>query len=125
MFYFFIAFLLMAGSALASEWLRVEDTAGGEKNYIDMESIEHKRQLINFWARNIDPKGEATETSYVINCKMGTGAIREIRIYDSNALLVKSYSFNDNKLQWDKMTPRSFMRIFKKVLCVDSTLNPN
>lgn len=125
MFYFLLAFLLLAGTAFAAQWLRVEDTAGGEKNYIDMESVGHERSLINFWARNIDRKGEATETSYVINCERGIGAIREIRIYDSSALLVKSYSFSDNKLQWNKMPPRSFMRIFRKVLCADSTLDPN
>jgi hypothetical protein len=125
MSYFFLAFLLLAGSAFASEWLRVGDTAGGEKNYIDMESVEHNRSLINFWARNIDRKGEATETSYAINCEKGTGAIREIRLFDSNALLVKSYSFSDNNLQWSKMTPRSFMRIFRKVLCEDTALNPD
>jgi hypothetical protein len=80
---------------------------------------------MKFRAKNIDHKGEATETGYVINCEKSTGAIREIRMYDSEALLVKSYSFNENKLQWGKITPRSFMRIFNKVLCADSALMPN
>ncbi len=112
-----LALFLLAGPAYSSDWLRVDDTAGGEKNFIDMESIKYNRPLVNFRARNIDRKEEATITSYVINCQNGTGAIREIVIYDSNDLPVKSYSFKENRLQWSKITPRSFMRIYLKLVC--------
>jgi hypothetical protein len=100
----------------------VESPIAGEKNYIDLESIKYNRAMVTFWTMNRDKKGEMIKTSFSINCENGTGAIRDIIIYDSNETVVKSYSYKDEKLQWGKITAHSFMYGFHKLLCEEKVI---
>ena len=103
--------------AYSSDWLQIEDSQDGEKNYIDLASVRYKQHIVTFWTKNIDKKGEATTISFSINCKNGTGAIRDIIIYNSNDTVLKSYSYKEGNLLWGKITSHSFMNSFKKFLC--------
>ena len=105
--------------ACSSEWLQIEDSQGGEKNYIDLDSVRYKQHIVTFWAKNTDKKEEATKMSLLINCKDGTGAIRDIIIYSSNQTVLKSYSYKGGKLPWGKITSHSYINSFKKLLCKD------
>ena len=115
--YLFIFVLLLPNYAFSSEWLEIENSAGGEKNYVDLGSIVYTGPVATFWTKNIDRKGEMTRTSYHLNCEAGTGAIKEIIIYNSEEAIVKSYFFKEDKLQWGKITPKSFMHVFRNVVC--------
>ena len=88
-----------------------------KKNYIDLGSVRYKQHIVSFWSRNTDRKGEATKMSFSINCKNGTGAIRDIIIYSSNETVLKSYSYKEGNLLWGKITSHSFMNGFRKFLC--------
>ena len=114
---FLPVFFIFSTSAYSSDWLQVEDSAGGEKNYIDLASIGYKNGMVTFWAKNIDKKGEATRIRFSINCENGTAAMRDIVIYGPNETIEKSYSFKDEKLQWGKIPRYSFMNGFQKLLC--------
>jgi len=110
-------FFVLPTLAYSSDWLQIEDSPGVEKNYIDLDSVRYKQHFVTFWTKNIDKKGEATKTGFSINCKNGTGAIRDIIIYSSNETVLKSYSYTNGKLPWGKITAHSFMNSFKKLLC--------
>ena len=102
-----------------SDWLQIEDSQDGEKNYIDLASVRYKQHIVTFWTKNTDRKGKATKMSFSINCKNGTGAIRDIIIYSSNETVLRSYSYKEEKLLWGKIESHSFMNSFKKLLCKD------
>ena len=112
-------FFILSTPAYSSDWLQIEDSQGGEKNYIDLASIRYKQHIVTFWTKNADRKGETTKTSFSINCKNGTGAIRDIIIYSSNETVLKSYSYKEGKLLWGKIASHSFMNSFRKLLCKD------
>ena len=111
------SFFVLPPLVYSSDWMQVESSIAGEKDYIDLESIRYNRAIATFWTMNIDKKGEMIKTSFSINCENGTGAIRDILIYDSNETVVKSYSYKDEKLQWGKITAHSCMHGFHKLLC--------
>ncbi|MDH4230496.1 MAG: hypothetical protein OEW04_00520 [Nitrospirota bacterium] len=111
------SFFILTPPAHSSEWLQVESSIAGERNYIDLDSIRYDKTTVTFWTRNIDKKGEMIKMSFSMNCENGTGAIRDIIIYGSNETVVKSYSFKDEKLQWGRITAHSFMYGFHKLLC--------
>jgi hypothetical protein len=115
-------FFILPPLAYSSDWLQIESSIAGEKNYIDLESIKYNKAMVTFWAMNIDKKGEMIKTSFSINCENGTGAIRDIIIYDSNKTVVKSYSYKDEKLQWGRITVPSFMYGFHKLLCNEKVI---
>jgi hypothetical protein len=115
--YFIVILLLPDFVYPSSEWL-VISSAGDEINYIDSESILYNGPVAFYWTKNVDRKGEITKTSYYTNCEAGTGAIKEIIIYDSEEAVAKSYYFQDDKLQWAKITPQSFLHAFRNVVCV-------
>jgi len=118
--YIFInIFFILSRPAYSSDWLQIEDSQCGEKNYIDLDSVRYKQNIVTFWSKNTDRKGEATKMSFSINCKNGTGAIRDIIIYSSNETVLKSYSYKEGNLPWGKITFHSFMNSFKKLLCKD------
>jgi len=108
--------------AYSSDWLEVEPSIAGEKNYIDLESVQYNKAIVTFWSRNIDKKGEMIKTSFSINCENGTGAIRDIIIYGPGDTVVKSYSYKDEKLQWGRITAHSFMFGFHKLLCKEKVI---
>jgi len=112
-------FFVLSRPAYSSDWLQIEDSRGGEKNYIDLDSVIYKQHIVTFRAKNTDKKAEATITSFSINCKNGTGAIRDIIIYTSNETVLKSYSYKEGKLLWGKITTHSYMNGFRKLLCKD------
>jgi len=112
-------FFILSASAYSSDWLQIEDSQGGEKNYIDLDSVRYIQHIVTFWTKSTDKKGEATKIIFSINCKNGTGAIRDIIIYSSNETVLKSYSYKEEKLPWGKITSHSFMNSFKKLLCKD------
>ena len=112
-------FFILSTPAYPSDWLQIGDSHGGEKNYIDLDSISYEQHIVTFRGKNTDKKGEATIMSFSINCKNGTGAIREIIIYAQNETPLKSYSYKEGKLPWGKITSHSFMNSFKKLLCED------
>lgn len=116
------SFFILTTPAYSSDWLQVESSIAGEKNYIDLDSIKYNKAMVTFWTRNIDRKGEMIKTSFSINCESGTGAIRDIIIYDSTETIVKSYSYKDEKLQWGRITARSFMHGFHKLLCKEKAV---
>jgi len=91
----------------------------GEKNYIDLGSVRYKQHIVSFWSRNTDRKGEATEISFSVNCKKGTGAVRDIIMYSSNETVLRSYSYKEGKLLWGKIASHAFMNSFKELLCKD------
>jgi hypothetical protein len=117
LFVFLPFFFILSAPAYSSDWLLVGDSAGGEKNYIDLASMRYENATVTFWAKNIDKKGEMTRTRFSLNCENGTAAMRDIIIYGSNETIVKSYSYKDEKLQWGKIPRYSFMNGFQKVLC--------
>jgi hypothetical protein len=123
--YISLVFLTFPTYVHSSEWMQVEYSPGGEKNYIDLGSITYKKPLVTFWTKNIDRKGEMTKTSYYINCKAGIGAIKDIIIYDSDETVVKAYTFEEHKLQWSKISPRSFMHAFFYTACESKTTDIN
>ena len=110
-------FFVLSTPAYSFDWLQIEDSQCGEKNYIDLDSVIYKQHIVTFWAKNKDRKGEATKMSFSINCKNGTGAIRDIIIYSSNETVLRSYSYKEEKLLWGKIASHSFMNSFKKLLC--------
>ena len=110
-------FFVLSTPAYSFDWLQIEDSQCGEKNYIDLDSVIYKQHIVTFWAKNTDRKGEATKMSFSINCKNGTGAIRDIIIYSSNETVLKSYSYKEGNLLWGKITSHSFMNSFRKFLC--------
>ena len=112
-------FFISSTPAYPSDWLQIEDSQGGEKNYIDLDSVSYEQHIVTFWSKNTDKKGEATKMSFSINCKNGTGAIRDIIIYSSNETVLKSYSYKEGKFPWGKITSHSFLNSFKKLLCKD------
>ena len=112
-------FFVLSTPAYSFDWLQIEDSQCGEKNYIDLDSVIYKQHIVTFWAKNTDRKGEATKTSFSINCKNGTGTIRDIIIYSSNETVLKTYSYKEGNLLWGKITSNSFMNSFKKLLCKD------
>jgi len=121
--YFTLSSLFILSTLVySSDWLQVESSIAGEKNYIDLESIKYNKAIVTFWARNIDKKGEIIKTSFSINCENGTGAIRDIIIYGPNETIVKSYSYKDEKLQWGRITAHSFMYGFHKLLCKEKVI---
>jgi hypothetical protein len=109
--------LILTSPAYSSDWLQVADSAGNEKNYLDLGSITYKKPLAKFWTKNMDRKGEITKTAFYLNCEAGSGAIKEILIYNAEDVLVKSYSFKEEKLQWAKITPRSSLHVFRNLVC--------
>jgi hypothetical protein len=115
-------FFILPPLAYSSDWLQIESSIAGEKNYIDLESIKYNKAMVTFWAMNIDKKGEMIKTSFSINCENGTGAIRDIIIYDSNKTVAKSYSYKDEKLQWGRITVHSFMYGFHELLCNEKVI---
>ena len=115
-------FFILPPLAYSSDWLQVESSIAGEKNYIDLESIKYNKAVVTFWARNIDKKGEMIKTSFSINCENGTGAIRDIIIYGPNETIVKSYSYKDERLQWGRITAHSFMYGFHTLLCKEKVI---
>lgn len=118
--YIFInIFFTLSTPSYSSDWLQIEDFQDGEKNYIDLASVRYKEHIVTFWTMNTDMKGEATKISFSINCKNGTGAIRDIIIYGPNETILKSYSYKEGKLLWGKIASYSFMNSFKKLLCKD------
>lgn len=112
-------FITFSTPSYASEWLQIEGSRDGEKDYIDLSSVRYKQHIVTFWTRNTDRKGEATKMSFSINCKTGRGTIRDIIIYDSNETVLRSYSYKEEKLLWGKIASHSFMNSFKKLLCKD------
>jgi hypothetical protein len=112
-------FFTFSTPAYSADWLQIEDSHDGEKNYIDLASVRYKQHIVTFWAKNTDRRGEATKMSFSINCKNGTGAIRDIIIYSSNETVLRSYSYKEEKLLWGKIESHSFMNSFKKLLCKD------
>ena len=110
-------FFILSTPSYSSDWLQIEDYPGGERNYIDLDSVRYKQHVVTFWTKNTDSNGEATKMSFSINCKNGTGAIRDIIIYRSNETVLKSYSYKEGNLLWGKITSHSFMNSFKKLLC--------
>jgi len=116
--YIFInIFFILSSPVYPSDWLQIEDSLGGEKNYIDLDSVSYKQHIVTFWSKNTDRKGEVTKMSFSINCKNGTGAIRDIIIFNSSETVLKSYSYKEGKLLWGKINSHSFMNSFKKLLC--------
>lgn len=111
--------IVMLTPSYSFNWLQIDDSRSFEKNYIDLESVRHKQHIVTFWAKNTDKKGEDTKMNISINCKNGTGAIRDIIIYNSNETVLKSFSYEEGKLPWGKITSNSFMNGFKKLLCKD------
>jgi hypothetical protein len=112
-------FFVLSRPAYSSDWLQIEDSRGGEKNYIDLDSVRYIQHIVTFWTKNTDRKGEVSKMSFSINCKNGTGAIRDIIIYTSNETVLKSYSYKEGEAPWGKITPHSFMSSFEKLLCKD------
>ena len=112
-------FFVLKSPSYSSDWLQIEDSLDGEKNYIDLDSVQYQQPIVTFWTKNTDRKGEDTKMSFSINCKNGTGAIRDIIIYSSNETVLRSYSYKEEKLLWGKITSHSFMNSFKKLLCKD------
>jgi len=110
-------FFIPLATAYSSDWIYAVSDKVGDKHYIDLDSIRFNRPIVTFWAQNIDRKGEETKTRYSINCENGTGTIRDIIIYNSDGIVLKSYSRNDGDLQWMRITPDSFMDGFQKILC--------
>lgn len=111
-----LAFVLLASGAQVDS-LKIGSSLEGEEDYIELGDILFDAQVVTFWARNIDKKGEVTRTRYSVNCRKGIAAIREITIYGPDEKLLKSYSPGDQKLQWGKIKPGSFMDGFRKVVC--------
>ena len=105
--------------AYCSDWQRVESVLSEEINYIDLSSLRTEKNIITFWARNVDIKGEMTETRYSINCKNGTGAIKDIVMHGAGETIANTYSYKEGKAPWGKITARSFLRPFQKLLCKD------
>lgn len=103
----------------SSDWLQIADSLDGEKNYIDLASVGYKQNIVTFWSKNTDRKGEDTKINFSINCKNGTGAIRDIIIYGPNETALRSYSYKEGKLVWGKIRPHSFMNSYKRLLCKD------
>ena len=116
-FVFINIYFILSTPAYSTDWLQIEDSQGGEKNYIDLESVRYKHNIVTFWTKNTDKKGEATKISFSINCKNGTGAIRDIIIYSQDETVLKSYSYKEGNLPWGKITSHSFVNSFKKLLC--------
>lgn len=112
-------FFTFSTPSYSSEWLQTEGSRDGEKNYIDLASVRYKQHIVTFWTKNTDRKGEATKMSFSINCKNGTGAIRDIIIYSPNETVLRSYSYKEEQLLWGKIASHSFMNSFKKLLCKD------
>ena len=118
--YVFInVFFTLSAPSYPSKWLQIGDSLDGEKNYIDLGSVRYKQHIVSFWSRNTDRKGEATEISFSVNCKKGTGAVRDIIMYSSNETVLRSYSYKEGKLLWGKIESHSFMNSFKELLCKD------
>jgi hypothetical protein len=113
-----ISFILST-PVYSSDWLQIEDSQGGESNYIDIDSVSYNQHIVTFWTKSTDKKGEVTKIFFSINYKNGAGAIRDIIIYCSNETVLKSYSYKEGKLPWGKITSHSFMNSFKKLLCKD------
>ena len=59
-----IFFILMA-NAYSSDWIYVVSDKVGDKHYIDLDSIRFNRPIVTFWAKNVDRKGEETNSFYV------------------------------------------------------------
>jgi hypothetical protein len=112
-------FLLYRRPLILLNGCKAKIPGDGEKNYIDLGSVRYKQHIVSFWSRNTDRKGEATEISFSVNCKNGTGAVRDIIMYSSNETVLRSYSYKEGKLLWGKIESHSFMNSFKKLLCKD------
>ena len=109
--------LMLPAHAFCADWLQVESTLPGETDYLDRSSIRAEKDMITFWARNIDRKGETTETRYTINCRNGTGAIKDIVLHGADDTIINTYSYKKGKAPWGKITARSSLRPFQKLLC--------
>jgi hypothetical protein len=111
-----ISFILLSTS-YSSDWVYIDSDKTGDKNYIDLDTVEFNGPIATFWVKNIDKKGEEMSIRYSIHCKNKMAAIRDIFVYGLDGAILKSYSPKDDKLKWLKIPYDSISNSFYKFLC--------
>jgi hypothetical protein len=124
--YLYPAFLAVALfiARVDASWVEIQSPIGSEKIFIDSESITAKDGISTIRTRNVDRKGEEIFTTYSIDCSRGIAAVREIVIKGTAGREDRSYSFQEGRLQWSTIKPRSFVSGFHEYVCNGTVERP-